>query len=88
VCLEYHIFYKPGATFVLIGVPVHALLRAAHDGGHLLLAIGHKELSTNFSRTFNHAVEVELEEDPHNVGFHIYKLRYFSCEQYQNFFNL
>jgi hypothetical protein len=47
VCLEYHIFYKPSPTFVLIGVPLPTLLRGADEGGHLKLAIEHKEFSTN-----------------------------------------
>jgi hypothetical protein len=64
VCLEYHIFYKPGPTFILIGVPLCALLRGADDGGNLKLAIGHNEFSISFSRTINHAIEEELEEDP------------------------
>jgi hypothetical protein len=64
VCLEYHIFYKPGPTFVLIGVPLRALLRGADEGGRLKLAIGHKEFLTNFSHTINHAIVEELEEDP------------------------
>jgi hypothetical protein len=64
VCLEYHIFYKPGPTFILIGVPLHALLRGADDCEHLKLAIGRIELSTNFSQSINHMAEDELEEDP------------------------
>jgi hypothetical protein len=62
VCLEYHIFYKPGPTFILIGVPLRALLRGADDGEHLKLAIGHIELWTSFSWSINHMVEEELEE--------------------------
>jgi hypothetical protein len=58
------VFYKLGPTFVLIGVPLRAFLRGADNGGHLKLAIGHKEYMTNFSHTSNHAVEEELEEDP------------------------
>jgi hypothetical protein len=64
VCLEDHTFYKPDPTSVLIGVPLCALLQGAGDGGHLKLAIGHKEFSTNFPRTTSHAAEEELEEDP------------------------
>jgi hypothetical protein len=64
VCLEYHIFYKPNPTFILIGVPLCALLRGVDEGEHLKLAIGHKEFSTNFSRVINHVIEEELEEDP------------------------
>jgi hypothetical protein len=64
VCLEYHIFYKPGPTFILIGVPLRALLRGADDGEGLKLAIGHKEFSTIFFRTTNHVVEEEFKDDP------------------------
>jgi hypothetical protein len=64
VCLEYHIFCKLGPTFVLIGVPLRALLRGADDGEHLKLAIGRIELSTSFSQSINHMAEEELEEDP------------------------
>jgi hypothetical protein len=64
VCLEYHIFYKLGPTFILIGVSLHALLRGVVNGESLKLAIGHKEFSTSFSRTTNHAAEQELEKDP------------------------
>jgi hypothetical protein len=64
VCLEYHIFYKPCPTFILIGVPLCALLRGEDEGGLLKLAIEHKELSTNFSHTINHVVEEELKEGP------------------------
>jgi hypothetical protein len=48
VCLEYHIFYKLGPTFILIGVPLRALLRGPDDGEYLKLAIGRIELSTSF----------------------------------------
>jgi hypothetical protein len=64
VCLEYHIFYTHGPTFVLIGVPLDAILRGIDRGGRLKLAIGNKEFLTNFSCTINHVVKEELEEDP------------------------
>jgi hypothetical protein len=64
VCLEYHIFYKPGPIFVLIGVPLRALLLWADDGDSLKLAIERKEFSTSFSHTTNHVIEEELEEGP------------------------
>jgi hypothetical protein len=64
VCLEYHIFYKHSPTFVLIGVPLRALLRGVDDGEHLKLAIEHIELSTSFSWSINHMAMKELEEDP------------------------
>jgi hypothetical protein len=31
VCLEYHIFHYHGLTFILIGVPLHALLKGTND---------------------------------------------------------
>jgi hypothetical protein len=64
VCLEYHIFYKYGPTFILIGVPLRAPLRGADGGEHLKLTVEHIELLTSFSRSINHMVEEELEEDP------------------------
>jgi hypothetical protein len=30
--LEYHIFHHPGPTFILVGVPLHALLRGTDNG--------------------------------------------------------
>jgi hypothetical protein len=64
VCLEYHIFYKPGPTFILIGVLLRDVLRGADDGEHHKLAIRRIELSTSFSRSINQMAEEELEEDP------------------------
>jgi hypothetical protein len=64
VCLEYHIFYKTGPAFILIGVPLCALLQGANKSESLKLAIGRQEFSTSFSHVVNHAVEEELEEDP------------------------
>jgi hypothetical protein len=64
VCLEYHIFCNPGPTFVLIGVPIHALLRGADNGEHLKLAIRCIDLSTSFFWSINRMAEEELEEDP------------------------
>jgi hypothetical protein len=61
--MEYHIFHHPGLTFILVGVPLHALLRGTNNGECLKMAVGHQELSTSFARTINHAVEDELEED-------------------------
>jgi hypothetical protein len=53
--LEYHIFHPPGLTFILVGVPLYALLRG--------MAVGHHEFSTSFARAINHAAEDALEED-------------------------
>jgi hypothetical protein len=61
--LEYHIFHHPGLTFILIGVPLHALLRGADNGECLKMAVCHQEFSTNFACAINHAAEDELEED-------------------------
>jgi hypothetical protein len=63
MCLEYHIFHHLGLTFILIGVPLHALLRGAGNGECLKMAVGHQEFSASFTRAINHAAEDELEED-------------------------
>jgi hypothetical protein len=63
MCLEYHIFHHPGLTFILVGVPLHALLRGTDIGECLKMAVGHQEFSTSFARNVNHAAEDELEED-------------------------
>jgi hypothetical protein len=63
MCLEYHIFHHPGPTFILLGVPLHALLRGTNNGECLKMTVGHQEFSTSFARAVNHAVEDELEED-------------------------
>jgi hypothetical protein len=63
MCLEYHIFYHPGPTFILVGVPLHALLRRADNGECLKMAVGHQEFSASFTRAINHAAKDELEED-------------------------
>jgi hypothetical protein len=62
MCLEYHIFHHPGLTFILVGVPLHALLRGTDSGECLKMAVGHQEFSTSFARTINHVTGVELEE--------------------------
>jgi hypothetical protein len=59
--LEYHIFYHPGLAFILVGVPLCALLRGTDNGECLKMAVGHQEFSTSFARTVNHAAENELE---------------------------
>jgi hypothetical protein len=63
MCLEYHIFHHPGLTFILIGVPIHALLRGTDNGECLKMTVGHQEFSTSFVRAVNHAAEDDLEED-------------------------
>jgi hypothetical protein len=61
--LEYHIFYHPGLIFILVGVPLHALLRGTDNGECVKMAVGHQEFSASFARTINHAADDELEED-------------------------
>jgi hypothetical protein len=61
--LEYHIFDHPGLTFILIGVPLRALLRVVDNGECLKMAVGHQEFSSSFSHAINHAAKDELEED-------------------------
>jgi hypothetical protein len=63
MCLEYHIFHHPGPTFILIGVPLHALLRGTDNGECLKMAVGHQEFSASFARAINHAAKDELQED-------------------------
>jgi hypothetical protein len=63
MCLEYHIFHHSGPTFILVGVPLHALLRGANNGECLEMAVGHQEFSASFTRAINHVAEDELEED-------------------------
>jgi hypothetical protein len=43
MCLEYHIFYHPSPTFILVGVTLHALLRGIDNGECLKVAVGHQE---------------------------------------------
>jgi hypothetical protein len=63
MCLDYHIFHHPGQTFILVGVPLHALLRLTNNGECLKMAVGHHEFSTSFTRAINYAAEDDLEED-------------------------
>jgi hypothetical protein len=63
MCFEYHIFHHPSPTFILIGVPLCALLRGADNCECLKMAVGHQEFSASFTRAINHAAEDELEED-------------------------
>jgi hypothetical protein len=61
--LEYHIFHYPGPTFILVGFPLHALLKGTDNGESQKIVVGQQILSTSFTRVVNHAVEDELEED-------------------------
>jgi hypothetical protein len=63
MCLEYHIFHHPGLTFILVGVPLHALLGGTDNGECLKIAVGHQEFSSSFARAVNHVAKDELEED-------------------------
>jgi hypothetical protein len=54
ICLEYHIFHHPGPTFILVGVPLHALQRRTDNGECMKMAVGHQELSTSFACAVNH----------------------------------
>jgi hypothetical protein len=63
MCLQYHIFHHLGPTFILVGVPLHALLRGIDNGECLKMAMGHQEFSTSFARTVNQVGEDEPEED-------------------------
>jgi hypothetical protein len=61
--LEYHIFHHRCPTFVLIGVPLRAMLRGADNDECLKMEVGHQELSSSFAHAINHAAGDELEED-------------------------
>jgi hypothetical protein len=63
MCLEYHIFYHPSPTFILVGVPLHTLLRGTNNGECLKMAMGHQEFLTSFACGINHTAEDKLEED-------------------------
>jgi hypothetical protein len=63
VCLKYHIFHYPGPTFILVGVPLCALLKGTDNGESLKMVVGQQILLTSFTHAINHAVEDELEED-------------------------
>jgi hypothetical protein len=63
VCFEYHIFHYPNLTFILVGVPLHALLKGTDNGESLKMAVGQQILSTSFTCAANHTIEDELEED-------------------------
>jgi hypothetical protein len=63
MCLEYHIFHHPGPTVILVGVPLHALLRGTNNCECLKMAMGHQKFSTSFTLIVNHAAEDEPGED-------------------------
>jgi hypothetical protein len=63
MCLEYHIFHHTGLTFILVGVPLHALLRGTDNGECLKMVVEHQEFLTCFAHAVNHAAEDELQED-------------------------
>jgi hypothetical protein len=63
MCLEYHNFHHPGPTFILVGVPLRALLRGSDNCECLKMAVGHHEFLTSFARALNHVTEDELEKD-------------------------
>jgi hypothetical protein len=63
MCLEYHIFHHPGPTFILVGVPLRALLRGTDNGECLKMAVGRQEFLTSFAHAVNHTTEDELGED-------------------------
>jgi hypothetical protein len=63
VCLEYHILHYPGPTFILVGVPLRALLKGTDNGESLKMTVGQQILSTSFARAINHVAKDELEED-------------------------
>jgi hypothetical protein len=63
MCLEYHIFHHPGLIFILVGVPLCALLIGVDNGECLKMEVGHQEFSATFARAINHGAEDELEED-------------------------
>jgi hypothetical protein len=63
MCLEYHIFHHPGPTIILVGVPLHVLLRGTDNGECLKMAVERHEFSTSFAHAINHAAEDKLEGD-------------------------
>jgi hypothetical protein len=63
MCLEYHIFHHLGPTIILVGVPLHVLLRGTDNGECLKMAVGRHEFSTSFAHAINHAAEDKLEGD-------------------------
>jgi hypothetical protein len=56
-------FHHLDPTFILVGVPLRALLRGIDNGECLKMAVGHQELLTTFAHAVNHAAKDKLEED-------------------------
>jgi hypothetical protein len=65
VCLEDHIFHYPGLTFILVGIPLRALLKGTDNGESLKMVVGQEILLTSFTQVVNHVAEDELEDDVH-----------------------
>jgi hypothetical protein len=63
MCFKYHIFHDPGLTFILVGVPLRALLRGVDNGECLKMVVGHQEFSSSFAHAINHAAKDELKVD-------------------------
>jgi hypothetical protein len=63
MCLEYHIFHHPDPTFILVRVPLDALLRGTDNGECLNMVVGHQEFLTSFTHVVNHVAEDELEKE-------------------------
>jgi hypothetical protein len=49
--------------FILLGIPLCALLKRTDNGESLKMAVEQQILSTSFTRDVNHVAEEELEED-------------------------
>jgi hypothetical protein len=56
-------FHYPGPTFILVGVPLRALLKGTDNGESLKMVVGQQILSTSFAHAIHHVEEDELEED-------------------------
>jgi hypothetical protein len=50
-------------TFILVQVPLRALLKGIDNGESLKMAVVQQILSISFAHAVNHAAEDELEED-------------------------
>jgi hypothetical protein len=59
----FSLFHHPGLTFILVGVPLRSFLRGIDNGECVKMVVRRQELSTNFARPVNHAIEDELDED-------------------------
>jgi hypothetical protein len=54
---------KTACVAVLVGVPLHALLKGTNNGESLKMVVGQQILLTSFAHAINHVAEDELEED-------------------------